>query len=225
MRVSAVGALKRMQCASSLAARALSEAAASSRSAADVADGGTALRLCSGGRVWHTPASGASMEAPQGSRPASHLHAQPGAGGHGDSSGGGAHRGHAWAFAAGAGILAGFAAWQSEQCVHAEAEAVPLSKPARMSVGVIDKALASSDAATLIPALGALVLLAEDDNSDDAQSLMKQVASKRVLGHADKAVRAAAVAALAALHRAPRCLRARTPRLMHWCGPRRWWHR
>ena len=197
MRVSAVGALRRVQCASSLAARALSEAAASSRAAADVADGGTALWRCSVGRVWHTPSSGARVAAPQGSRPASHL--QPGAGGHGDSSGGGAHRGHAWAFAAGAGILAGFAAWQSEQCVHAEAEAVPLSKPARMSVGAIDKALASSDAATLIPALGALVLLAEDDNADDAQSLMKQVASKRVLGHADKAVRAAAVAALAAL--------------------------
>jgi len=124
---------------------------------------------------------------------------------HEDDNEGNAHRGQqqGWTIVCGAGVMTVFAAWQSQQHVLAEAEAVSLGVVGggvvRMSSGGVDMALASSDAATLKPALGALILLAEDDDVDDTLRLILQVASKRILGHSESSVRAAAVCALAAL--------------------------
>jgi hypothetical protein len=147
--------------------------------------------------------AGAGRQAPPvASARGQHSHA------HGDS--GGAERGrHAWSIACGAGVLVGFAAWQSRQRALAEAETPSASNEGSRASGASDapqmteeaihNVLKSSDAATLKSALGALLLLVAADDVDNTQGLLARVASKHILSHTDGSVRSAAVCALAAL--------------------------
>jgi len=68
-----------------------------------------------------------------------------------------------------------------------------------MTLQEITIALSSSLAAELAPALRELAHMADDGAVADLQMYISHVSSKRILGHADFNVRAAAVAALAAL--------------------------
>lgn len=124
-----------------------------------------------------------------------------------DDQAGDSQRGSLAWMACGAGVLAGFAFWQSMQHVLAEAAVVPSlalqevggTSSMRMSAGAVEKALGSSDAATLKPALAALILLVDDNDVENTHSTIAKVASKRILGHPDSSVRNAAVCALSAL--------------------------
>jgi hypothetical protein len=205
MRMAAVGAQQCSRCAvtSSVVARSRACSAATSKCAAptDVAVRALGLKYRAGGHIWHTPDGAHPGRRFAGLR-LQHSRAQ------GDNAGGNASRGQqAWKIACGAGVLAGLAIWQSQQRVLAEAE-VPASvlpqvggsgQAARMSADAVRKALDSSNAETLKPALAALVLLAEDSDIDNTQAFITMVASKRVLGLEDGSVRAAAVSAIAAL--------------------------
>ena len=190
MRAAAAGAIRRV-----LAPRAAMRAEpAATSSHATPADGQglTALIAGQGGCVCLV---GTRVCRPAGLRA---LHAAAG----GDGASGGEHRAPpAWKLACGAGLLAALAAWQSQEGVRAEAEAAaPPPSPVRPSLFEVRKALAAPDAATLEPALAALAVLADDDAGlDDAAALIAVVGGKEILGHADGAVRAAAVCALSAL--------------------------
>lgn len=164
---------------------------------------GKGLKQRGAERVWHAPVSGTGADA-GGYRAAGQRAQHSRAHEHSEEKN--AQRGTQW-IVCGAGVLAGFAYWQSQQHVLAEAGTEPSlafqgfggGSAARMSEGQVQTALASSDAATLQSALASLILLAEDDDVDSAQNIIAQVASKRILGHPEGSVRAAAVCALSAL--------------------------
>jgi hypothetical protein len=68
-----------------------------------------------------------------------------------------------------------------------------------MTLQDITDALSSSLAGELAPALRELAHVADNGDVEDLKLYISHVSSKRILGHADFTVRAAAVAALAAL--------------------------
>lgn len=106
-------------------------------------------------------------------------------------------------------ISSALASYNALALAHAPAASAPELEPVdgpeaaargpAMTLQEITSALSSSLAAELAPALRELAHMADDGAVADLQMYISHVSSKRILGHADFTVRAAAVSALAAL--------------------------
>lgn len=78
-------------------------------------------------------------------------------------------------------------------------EAMGIERSPAMTLQSVSDALSSSNVSLLTPALRELARMADNNEVEDLEPCITQVSSKRILGHADFTVRAAAVAALSAL--------------------------
>jgi hypothetical protein len=105
-------------------------------------------------------------------------------------------------------INSALAGYRTLALAHSPAAPAPPLPPAEgvvaaggpaMTLQDITDALSSSLAGELAPALRELAHVADNGDVEDLKLYISHVSSKRILGHADFTVRAAAVAALAAL--------------------------
>ena len=105
-------------------------------------------------------------------------------------------------------INAALSSYRTLALAHAPAAPAPAlptalagaaARETTMTLQAVSDALSSSIADVLGPALRELARMADNGEIEELQTFITQVSSKRILGHADFIVRAAAVAALSSL--------------------------